>query len=181
MLRTRAFQRGTCLARAAQLAAAQCMVEERQGSHASISSEARCLGVGSEGSRCVMQTLDFFQSGRYLAKMQSQGDNLISAELLGYQEPSQQPQLHGDPGQQQTTPSLHMCDLNMHVTFRMTVERMQMHESDILMPASQTYCQQKDWQSVVPVRDTRPLLLWDPGGTTAEFKLDSKNYLDCTV
>lgn len=34
-----------------------------------------------------LQTLEFFVSGRFLAKMQSRGVDLVNAQLLGYQEP----------------------------------------------------------------------------------------------
>ena len=45
-----------------------------------------------------MQTLDFFYSGRFLAKMQAQGFNLETAVLLGYQEPSDMAPSPSNPG-----------------------------------------------------------------------------------
>lgn len=45
-----------------------------------------------------LQTLDFFVSGRFLAKMQSRGIDLVNAQLLGYQEPGGPAGPDGGPG-----------------------------------------------------------------------------------
>ena len=63
--------------------------------------------------RVSVQTLDFFYTGRFLAKMQAQGFNLETAMLLGYQEPSDMAPSPSNPG---TTRCLHVTGSRMRVT-----------------------------------------------------------------